>query len=169
MLTNDLKQDILTFIDKYDADEVSGLTLADLAVELLSRVLAEPVTDFPVGTRVRSKSTGEYLGTVSGTTTFYTVNNSRGEYEGEYLPTSIEVAPDLDDQTVWSELPLLVIRETLKIGIVLDKDDRKLLRAACYRLLGGQRIKITPEVKARVRDIINQVASLLNVRMNGND
>lgn len=171
MIDPTLKSDIQELLDDY-AEKMMGCietsTFAEKAEDLLKRVLEEPVDHFPVGTRVRHTQDKGYLGTVTGTTTFYAVKDSRGHFKGEYLSTSLEVAPDLDSETVWSEVTLLVMREVQRAAHAngnkaIYEYDRRPLRGECYRLIGGAKIEVDGKVKERVRSIITQVADTLGI------
>ena len=76
-----------------------------------------------------------------------------------YAPTKLLCqVPQLAGDEVWIEVALLVgveVQERMTDDRrPLDDQDRTAIRTKCYRLLGGNGIKIVEDTKQRVRDLI---------------
>lgn len=120
---------------------------------------------FTKGDRVRNKHNGLYLGTVTDVIEFVRVRNGGGGFVEGFPASDLELAEPLSPETVWSQVPILVMQQIMGMGSAtgLYEFDRRGIRHECYRLLGGAGIKIDEDVKERVREVIKEVAALLSV------
>lgn len=169
----ELLKEIDDLLRAVDAGQYVGtpITCAVDATELLRQVRKEAQTQtdqtsFKVGDRVRSKRTGDYLGKITAIKVVYEATDSDG-YVSRNFSDQLELAPQLDAATVWSEVPLLIMREINGRGprrVIFDFE-QKSIRHQCYRLLGGNGVKVTDEVKERVRLLISQVAAGLGIEV----
>lgn len=90
----------------------------------------------------------------------------------------LEPAPRLTPEEAWAQLPILVLREIVEherttIPLVpeyngyISSDKHSAIRHECYKLLGGSGVKITEEVKERVRNKITEIGQIVNVYVFG--
>jgi hypothetical protein len=124
-----------------------------------------------VGNRVQEAGGGEYLGKVTSieSIVMYAIEvpaSMGGNWNITREASQIELAKELTELEAWTELPILVLKElqsfTTVWGTVVVSEQRS-IRHDCYVLLGGAHIKITEEVKARVRKVVADVASALGI------
>jgi hypothetical protein len=121
-----------------------------------------------VGSPVKSKRTGEYLGKVKE---LRIITVAEVQYDDKYRHTypyevaDLELAPQLTPEEAWAEVPILVLRvlTTPGSGTTFYSDEYSALRFHCYKLLGGAGVKVTDEVKARVRKIVQDVCQALYI------
>ena len=115
-----------------------------------------------VGDPVRDRHTGQYLGKVTEekVARYLYVDNGAGWYH----EVQLEPAPKLTAEEAWTQVPILVLREIKEHFLdqrCAYEDALRAIRHECYKLLGGAGVKVTEEVKGRVRKVIEDVMDLL--------
>ncbi|SRR6266567_1011822 len=141
-----------------------------------------------VGTQVRDVVTKEYLGkVVKIETVIYATVETPGSQQRDVQPRikieRIEVAPKLTPEQAWSQLPLDIVKFLVEIKrspvrawggeavgwhgtpVFLTPTKYSELRRQAYVLLGGAGVKVTEDVKERVRSIIETLAGHLGIRV----
>lgn len=123
-----------------------------------------------VGDYVRFINNDKYLGKVVSehTVRVLTIIDDNG-YEHGIPDDVLEVAPKLTPDEAWAELPYLILGQLNKWATYviqpLGEDALKLIRHEAYKLLGGAGIKVTVEVKERVRKAISRIADAMGVEL----
>ncbi len=137
-----------------------------------------------IGTQVRDAVTKEYLGkVVKVETVVYATIETRDGDQARVNVARIEVAPKLTPEQAWSQLPLDIVKFLVEIKrspvrawggdavgwygnpVFLTPTKYSELRHQAYVLLGGAGVKVTEDVKERVRSIIETLAGHLGIRI----
>lgn len=121
-------------------------------------------------TPVRNKVLGEYLGKVTAMRNVWYVKTD-GTGDREFDLENLEVAQEYTKETVWAHVTLDIVHSlsTLIEGswgsqkTAYESDLRGIRRQAYIKL--GRFYKITPEIKAQVRETIRIAAGHLGVRL----
>lgn len=117
-------------------------------------------TTFKVGDRVQLKSSG-YRGEIQAVQTQYTIFWDDGGTTQTTNEAGLEYAK-LSTEDAWLEASLLIgrrIEQLLGEGsgwYSVPEWKAKQIRHECYQILGGNEIKVTEEVKAKVRSLIER-------------
>lgn len=134
--------------------------------------------DFNVGDWVHNTRTGNEGEILSLKTIAEVKLDKTGNvfvYETEELEPAERPKPKLTPEQTWAELPIRIaelIKEKSWPGWNFSKNneraiyeaDRTEIRHQAYILLGSAGVKVTEEVKERVRDTIERMAAVLGVR-----
>lgn len=116
---------------------------------------------------VKNKISGEYLGKVTAMRNVWYVKTD-GTGSREFDLEHLELAPRLTPEEAWMQLPLDIVRDLVEFertsitGTLYPSAYRE-LRHRAYVLLGGAGIKVTDDVKERVRSIIETLAGHLGM------
>jgi hypothetical protein len=133
--------------------------------------LANEVTKGPkVGDKVHDNASG-YNATIIATrdVRLYTiqVNLYGSRFDLTREADQFKPIVELSQEEAWTELPISVMRllktYQIRLDIPIYASDQRAIRHECYVLLGTSHVKITPEVKVRVRSVIADVADVLHI------
>ena len=108
------------------------------------------MTQLKVGDPVKSRYDGEYLGCIAGveTVTYLTIQNPNNIFETTHVPEeAVELVPRLTPEEAWEK-----VVELIDDG-VLEFENPTETRHQCYRVLGGNGIKVTDSVRGRVQGL----------------
>ncbi len=126
-------------------------------------------TSIGVGTQVRDAMTKEYLGKiVQVETVVYATIETRDGDRARVNVARIEVAPKLTPEQAWSQLPLDIVKRLVdlkRLPGMMNEFAYTALRRECYVLLGGAGVKVTEDVKERVRSTIETLSRHLGIRI----
>src|SRR6266568_2482440 len=122
-----------------------------------------------IGTQVRDAVTKEYLGkVVKVETVVYATIETRDGDQARVNVARIEVAPKLTPEQAWSQLPLDIVKRLVdlkRLPGMMNEFAYTALRRECYVLLGGAGVKVTEDVKERVRSTIETLSRHLGIRI----
>ncbi len=148
---------------------VNAFGIQKTAQELAQEASKQFGTSIGVGTQVRDAVSKEYLGKVVRieTVVYADIETRDGDHARANV-ARLEVAPKLTPEEAWVQLPQDIVKRLVDLKPfpgMMSGFTYTALRRDCYILLGGAGVKITEDVKERVRKIIETLAGHLDIRI----
>src|SRR6266851_3592553 len=177
-LNSQAREELTAFLGITEVAEIEKEKAMNTPMDELVQQLERNTTkQIRPGDSVRDAVTKEYLGKVLRVETVNYAHIQTKDGDGARVNMArIETAPKLTPEQAWSQLPLDIVKELAALkespfnhswggATSLYASGYTDLRRQCYVLLGGTGVKVTEEVKGRVRSIIETLAGHLGIRI----